>query len=85
MVYKQITFTFARLGWKDAMRMWEKKLDKAVWMEKEVEPPLKTFKAVNENLIVLEKYDKVLGDEYWAVWKSNDYKLQRGSGEECQP
>ena len=61
------------------MRRWDKKLDKAVRMEREVEPPLKTFKAVNKNLIVLEKYDKVLGDDYWAVWKPNDYKLERGS------
>ena len=36
MVNKQITFTFAGLGWKDAMRRWEKKLDKAVRTEKEV-------------------------------------------------
>ena len=57
------------------MRRWDKKLDKAVRMEREVEPPLKTFKAVNKNLIVLE----VLGDDYWAVWKPNDYKLERGS------
>ena len=61
------------------MRRWDKKLDKAVRMEREVEPPLKTSKAVNKNLIVLEKYDKVLGDDYWAVWKPNDYKLERGS------
>ena len=79
LVYKQITFTFAGLGWKDAMRRWEKKLDKAVRMEKEVEPPLKTFKAVNENLIILEEYDKVLGDDYWAVWEANDYRQERGS------
>ena len=38
------------------MRRWEKKLDKAMRMEKEVEPPLKTFNPVNKNLIIL----------YWA-------------------
>ena len=38
------------------MRRWEKRLDKAVRMEKEVEPPLKTFKAVNENLTILAEY-----------------------------
>ena len=61
------------------MRRWEKKLDKAVPMEKEVEPPLKTFKAVNENLIIMEEYGKVLEDDYWAVWEANIYRQERRS------
>ena len=40
------------------MRRWEKKQEKALRMEKEVEPPLKTFKAVHENLTILEEYGK---------------------------
>ena len=59
------------------MRRWDKKLDKAVRMEREVEPPLKTFKAVNKNLIVLEKYDKVLGDDYCTVNKYPDQNPAR--------
>ena len=61
------------------MRRWEKKLDKALRMEKEVEPPLKTFKALNTNLTILEEYGKELGDDYWAVWEGNSYKEERGS------
>ena len=44
-----------------------------------MEPLLKTFKAVNTNLTILEEYGKELGDDYWAVWEGNSYKEERGS------
>ena len=61
------------------MRRCEKKLEKTLRMEKEVEPPLKTFKAMNTNLTILEEYGKELGEGYWAVWEGNSYKEERGS------
>ena len=35
-------------GWRDRMRLWEKKLNKATRMEMEKEPEMKEFKKVNE-------------------------------------
>ena len=46
----RITHVIVGQGWKDTLRKWEKKLEKAVRMEKEVETPLKTFRPVNMNL-----------------------------------
>ena len=40
-------------GWKDRMRLWQKKLSKASRIEMEKEPAMKEFKQVNENLKVL--------------------------------
>ena len=61
------------------MRKWEKKLEKAVRMEKEVEPQLKNFTAVNRNLKIVEEYGKVLGEDYWAVLEGNSYREEKGS------
>ena len=44
-----------------------------------MEPPLKTFKAINMNLTILEEYGKELGEDYWAVWEGNCYKEERES------
>ena len=66
-------------GWKEAMRQWEKKVEKATRMPKEVEPPVKVFNPVNSNVPVLEEYEGVLGEEYWGKWQKNPYRKEKGS------
>ena len=51
-------------GWKEILRSWEKKLFKAMRMECEEEPALRTFKPVNLNIPRLGKYGADLGDAY---------------------
>ena len=48
------------------MRAWDKKVSKATRMDREVEPPVKEFKPVNENLQLLQGYEGDLGEEYWS-------------------
>ena len=42
-------------GWRDRMRQWEEKLNKATRME--MEPELKEFKRVNHNVVELDDYE----------------------------
>ena len=57
-------------GWRDRMRLWEKKLNKATRMEMEREPELKEFKRVNLNVVELDDYE--------------DGGTRGGSGEEAE-
>ena len=57
-------------GWRDRMRLWEKKLNKATRMEMEKEPELKEFKRVNLNVVELDDYE--------------DGGTRGGSGEEAE-
>ena len=41
-----------------------KKIEKATRFKKEEEPKPKTFTPKNDNLVMLEEYDKVLDDAY---------------------
>ena len=66
-------------GWRDRMRLWGKKLNKATRMEMEREPELKEFKKVNHNVVELESYEGELGEDYWEAWVKNPYKEERGS------
>ena len=67
------------------MRAWDKKVSKAIRMDREVEPPVKEFKPVSENLQLLQGYRGDLGKEYWSKW-TNHYRVERGpiiSGDNC--
>ena len=44
-------------GWRDRMRLWEKKLNKATRMEMEREPEMKEFERVNHNVVELDDYE----------------------------
>ena len=68
---QSLNFLYLPGGWKDALRQWEKKVEKAIRMPKEEEPPLKMFKPVNLNIPVLAAYEGVLGEEYWGKWTKN--------------
>ena len=59
------------------MRLWEKKLNKATRMEMEKEPEMKEFKKVNDNVVVLDKYEGDRGEEYWKRWVTNPYRKER--------
>ena len=56
------------------MRAWDKKVSKATRMDTEVEPPVKEFKPMNENLQLLQGYEGDLGEEYWSKW-INPYRV----------
>ena len=57
-------------GWRDRMRLREKKLNKATRMEMEREPEMKEFKRVNHNVVELDDYE--------------DGGTRGGSGEEAE-
>jgi hypothetical protein len=65
--------------WKEVLRRWDKKLEKAVRKDPEEEPPPKQFNPKNSNLTILEDYPKVLGKEYWDRWEGNGYRATTGS------
>ena len=44
-------------GWRDRMRLWEKKLNKATRMEMERDPEMKEFERVNHNVVELDDYE----------------------------
>ena len=67
------------LEWKDRLRYWGKKVEKASRFEREVEPPLKEFKPANQNLKILKSYPEVLEETYWESWVRNEYKEEKGS------
>ena len=46
---------------------------KAMRKDPEVELPLKQFTPKNKNLVLLEDYTKVLGEEYWDQWDKHEY------------
>jgi hypothetical protein len=66
-------------GWKEIFRSWEKKLNKAMRMPREVEPAMKTFNPANKNVPQLGKYAADLGDAYWDKWVCNPYREEKGS------
>ena len=66
-------------AWKESLRKWEKKLNKAARMNMEKEPALKTFVPANKNLPLLKEYAQTLKDEYWEKWETNPYREEKGS------
>ena len=50
------------------LKRWKKKLEKATRKDPEGEPPLKQFTPKNKNLVLLDDYTKVLGEEYLDQW-----------------
>ena len=55
------------------LRRWNKKLEKGMRKDPEVEPPLKQFTPKNKNLVLLDDYTKVLGEEYLDQWDKHEY------------
>ena len=51
--------------WKDRLRYWGKKVEKASRFKREVEPPLKKVTPANGNLKILTAYIEELEDDYW--------------------